>query len=97
MIYLLSIKNFKALVPLQLGVTNKHAANVGHSKPTEWSFVAAMYMEQSSTDEKILTLFCGVTLQRDVRKSTPSRTGGFFMQWNGTTQRLLNSLNTWII
>ena len=35
------------------------AANVGHSKPTVCSFLAAMYLEQSSTDEKILMEACG--------------------------------------
>ena len=35
------------------------AATVGHSKPTLWNFLAAMYLEQSSTDEKILKASCG--------------------------------------
>ena len=35
------------------------AANVVYTKPTVWSFLAAMYMEQSSTDEKILEEACG--------------------------------------
>ena len=34
------------------------------------------------------------TTSCNVRRSTSSRTEGFFMQWNGTTQRLLN---TWIL
>ena len=33
------------------------AVNVGHSKPTVWSFLSAM--KQSSTDEKLLKEACG--------------------------------------
>ena len=35
------------------------AANVEHSKPTVWSFLAALYLEQSCTDEEILNEACG--------------------------------------
>lgn len=35
------------------------AARIGHAKPTLWNFVAAMYLEQSDTDCKILKETCG--------------------------------------
>ena len=44
------------------------AATVGHSKPTVWNFLAAMYLEQSSTDEKMLKESCGDALEPRKKK-----------------------------